>query len=111
MNARYLEWTWHLIFGQVPRFINAADSGVNPIIYRIFRSLDQYPVIPKEVIESVAHLADEDFVKTLYASFAQREPAWPEFANQLLHLRAGLPRQSVALDVYLNLQLRAPKAE
>jgi hypothetical protein len=108
LNARYLEWTWHLIFGQVPQFTNAADSGVNPAVYQVFRNLEAYPLISKEVLDSVTHLTDEDFVKSLYASLAQREPTWPEFANQVLHLRAGLSRQNVALDILLNLRLRSP---
>jgi hypothetical protein len=108
LNARYLEWTWHLIFGQVPRFANAAESGVNPVVYQVFRNLQAYPLISKEVLDSLAHLSDEDFVKTLYASIAQREPTWPEFTNQVLHLRSGLSRQNVALDVFLNLHLRSP---
>lgn len=102
LNARYLEWTWHLIFGQVPRFSDPADSGVNPLIYEVFRNLEQYPIIPKETLESVSHVSNEDFIKVLYNSLAQRDPTWPEFANQVLHLRAGLTRQSVALDVYFN---------
>jgi hypothetical protein len=108
LNARYLEWTWHLIFGQVPRFAHVADSGVNPVVYQVFRNLHAYPMISKEVLDSAAHLSDEDFVKSVYASLAQREPSWPEFANQVLHLRAGLSRQNVALDILLNLRLRSP---
>lgn len=110
LNARYLEWTWHLIFGQVPRFADAAESGVSKIVYEVFRSLQSYPLISREVLESLGYLSNEDFVKTLYWSVAQREPSWPEFANQVLHLRAGLSRQFVALDILLNLQVRAPKS-
>lgn len=106
LNARYLEWTWHLIFGQVPQLQSVGASKVSPIVYEVFRNLNAYPIISKQSLEDLGHLPNEDFVTFLYDSFAKRQPSRVEFANQVLHLRAGLSRQSVALDVYLTLRLR-----
>ncbi len=77
---------------------------MNPVVHQVFRNLQSYPFISKEFLDSVAHFYDQGIVKSLDASLAQSEPRWPEFANQVLHLRAGLSRQNVALDVLLNLQ-------
>ncbi len=48
----------------------------------MFHNLEAYPLISNEVLDSVAHPTDEDFVKSLNASLAQREPTWPEFATK-----------------------------